>query len=86
MAFKACHYDCYKELDLTPREQAQAAFAAYFVVFIQLSLIFFVIIYMKSEPTFILSCPKNLSVLATRFIATLMMHMVVMSDIQSGLA
>jgi hypothetical protein len=85
MAFKACNYDCYKELDINPREQAQAVFAAFFVVFMQWSLIFFVVNYMTSDPTFILLCPKNLSVLATRFIATLMMHMTVSADIKSGL-
>jgi len=55
------------------------------VFLLQISLIFFVLSFVQDDPDFNLVCPKDLSVLATRFIATIMMHLGVEADIRQGL-
>ena len=85
MAYKAFHNKSNLALDLSPREVFEATQAVFFVSSIQLSLVAVIFITMSDEDQFKITMPASMSVLAARFVCSIMMHLQVSADEAQGL-
>ena len=85
MAYKAFHNKSNLALDLSPREVFEATQAVFFVSSIQLSLVAVIFITMSDEDQFKIIMPASMSVLAARFVCSIMMHLQVSADEAQGL-
>ncbi len=59
--------------------------AQFFVLGIQLAIMLVLIYSMIHDPTFHVNMPKHVSILIARFLAVIIMHMVVEKDLRQGL-
>ena len=75
MAYRAFHDKSNLALDLSPREVFEATQAVFFVSSIQLSLVYVIVWTMTDEDQFKIVMPKNMAVLAARFVCSIMMHL-----------
>ena len=75
MAYRAFHDKSNHALDLSPREVFEATQAVFFVSSIQLSLVYVIVWTMTDEDQFKIVMPKNMAVLAARFVCSIMMHL-----------
>ena len=85
MAYRAFHNKSSTDLDLSPREIFEAIQAVFFVSSIQLSLVLVIFITMTDEDSFTIKMPASMSVLAARFVCSIMMHLQVSADEAQGL-
>ena len=90
MAYRAFHNDSSRSLDLSPREIFEATQALFAVSGIQLCLVFIVFLtILDDDPAegggFTIKMPSTMSVLAARFVCSIMMHLQVVSDEQQGM-
>ena len=85
MAYRSFHDDSSIALDLSPREIFEATQAVFFVSSIQLSLVLVIFVTMTDEDEFTIKMPASMSVLAARFVCSIMMHLQVSSDEAQGL-
>ena len=92
MAFKAHHLDPIQQLDLKPEEIEQSFFNVLCVFFIQIFMIIFlgqIIFGFADGPplniTFDIGIPASMTVLGSRFICTILMHLQVESDVRQGI-
>ena len=84
MAFKAFNWDVMRELELDVDDVHNAYHAAMFVFGFQICMITFIGFIIAGD-SFVIVLPPNLSVMAARFICTILMHLQVESDIRQGL-
>ena len=84
MAFKAFNWEVMRDLDLDVDEVHNAYHAAMFVFGFQLAMITFIGFIIAGD-SFVIVLPPNLSVMAARFICTILMHLQVEGDVRQGL-
>ena len=85
MAFSALHWDSSRQMNLSQNEVYNAYHSSCIVSFIQLLMLTVVAFVIFGDGPLVISMPSSVTILALRFVCTMLMHLQVESDVRQGL-
>ena len=85
MAFTSLHWDSAAQMCLSQNEIYNAIHSSCIVAFIQLLMLTVVAFVIFGEGPLTISMPSSVTILALRFVCTMLMHLQVESDVRQGL-